>query len=700
MEDRNNDVYWALEEDPNDLADNLFEKIRAFFDQARSSFYYKVVARQWIYYHGFYYRLDNNFDWTANVSLSDSVIATYSNHVRSLVDTTYSMTTQQRPALQARARASDASSLERAKNGHKILDHYLKEQGHEEKLKLTAKHALLLLQGFIAPSWDPYAGPTEKIPVLGDDGELAVGKNGIPEYELQALGDFKGCNPTVFDMVFDPLVPRFDENQWMCYRTYDNRWEVAARADDNQTRRDVLNIEPGIDSSEEAHTQFGVLSNFCMDHQDTDIIPVWHFFHKDTIACPGGREFHFAGDGVPLSEPEPLGYDELPIMRVTADEIAMTQLGWGPVVDLHPLQELVNQELSTIATNSAGAGYNLIWVPDGGDLEEDRMGEGVLVVRGGQSPPSMVGMDIRNPGRHEFIKTLTSDMERHSGINSVARGQPEANFKSGKALQIMDAKAMLAVGPLQYSYLRCVERYGSFLLRTFYDRMEEGEEREVSVTDSNDPNPYLKFTKDDIDRLTKITVEPASPLLQTTSGRVHVADMLLSKGILRTPQEYLTMILTGNIEPLIAGEEAQLDGIHRENEALRRGEVVPVDFVNDNHLLHLREHGAEASNPDVRKNAHLHTNLLGHQLAHVNAFNNMGIASLQGAQGFYNVPGFQPPPPMTGQAAMAGMGQQGPGGPQMPGGAQGPQTPPDPSAGSSPEQVQQETVPTGVTATQ
>ena len=52
-------------------------------------------------------------------------------------------------------------------------------------------------------------------------------------------------------------------------------------------------------------------------------------------------------------------------------------------------------------------------------------------------------------------------METLSGVNSVARGNPEASLQSGTALAMVQSQALQFMSGLQQSYIQLIEDVGT-----------------------------------------------------------------------------------------------------------------------------------------------------------------------------------------------------------------------------------------------
>lgn len=650
--------YWALEDDPDTLSEECLDRVKKFYDSVRASHHFATIARNWLYYHGMFFENDVPFDWTAVREITDDLLAAGVNHFRNLIDHIYTFVCQQRLSFEVRAKQNDARSFEQAKIGQHVVEHYRREKYLEESLKRCVKHALVLNSGYIHHPWDIFGGDQQAVPNL-ERSNITIDELGqinldSIEWDIVPQGDFRFTNPTVWDIVFDPRVREWSENQWLLVRTFENRYELAARTEDPDTRDAILDMDSDGAREDDLLFDFGFFQMFGDVNADmSDSISVWNFYHRQSYAVPDGVKFRFIGDSIPLGPPEPLGFERIPVTRVQPGETLMTQLGYSPANDMQAPQELLNSEVSIIATNHHGAGFSAIWVPDGSELETEDMGDGVFVVRGGQIPPRGVSFQANSPDHEKFSNFCMKTMEYLSGINAVARGQPEANLKSGEALKVMDAKAAQFASPLKESYAHALEQVGTFILRTARDYMTDDEERVVSIAGERNRSRIATFKKEDLRGVDRVIVDIASPTTDTLAGKMWMAEQLLERGMITVPQEFITVARTGQLDPLLQADEAQLERIHAENERLSEGQLAQIDEFTDNHALDIREHAALMSSPATRENPPVASAVYAHIIGHFQALMKPEVQWAMAALGFPTVPppmaGAPPTPPAQGR---------------------------------------------------
>lgn len=206
-------------------------------------------------------------------------------------------------------------------------------------------------------------------------------------------------------------------------------------------------------------------------------------------------------------------------------------------------------------------------------------------------------------------------METISGVNSVARGNPEQSLKSGVALALVQSMAVQYASKFQESWAMLLEDGGTKifeLLKVFAQT-----ERVAEMAGKVNKGRIQSFTGKDLDQIQRVVVELGNPMQRTVAGKVQIADHLLEMGMVKTPQQYLQVMETGSLDALTEGPEAELDLIRGENELMMDGKFDSVRvLVGDAHLLHVQEHRTLLSNPMVRMDDTITAGILAHIQEH------------------------------------------------------------------------------------
>lgn len=636
--------YWAREGDESVLVANLESQVEQYRNYQRSSAYWRWIIKNWQYAHNLYF--DDQIDSIGISALGDmGELVGYSvNHFRNLLQHLLTLTTRDRPALTVRARNSDAKSLIQSRLGKSIVETYLRDEKVEKYLKIAVEHALVFAQGYIMVTWEP---------TLGE--EMDADENGQILFE----GDVDIYNPTAWDVFYDLGVLEWDRQEWVIIRRYENKWNLVTK---HPTKREEIFSSISYNDDYADTNRPLILENEV--YQDTDQVETFWFYHKRTEALPEGRFVKFVNGAVLIDEPLP--FRDIPIYRITAGELLLSPFGYTPAFDLQAPQEIINQEASAIASNHKTFGIQNVWTRTGDNISTQELEGGLNHVQSNE-PPQALNLTNTPPEIFTFMQQTVQAMEYLSGVNSVARGQPEQALRaaSGAALALIDAKAVQFASGLLQSYHQAIEAVGTQIL--YLNRDFAKTERVISIIGKYNRTYVEKFSGKDLEDIDRVVVESVNPVLNTYSGRIMLADKLLESQLLSTPEEYINVIQTGQIETMLEAENAQLAKIRDENENLLDGgqhEAAPYD----NHVLHIKEHHALINSVD----ASLDKNLVGMVAAaitqHVFLLKDFAIQEVLQVMG-YPVP--LPPTHVNGQPIGAPAGGPPAGGPPAGGGGPG-----------------------------
>lgn len=70
--------------------------------------------------------------------------------------------------------------------------------------------------------------------------------------------------------------------------------------------------------------------------------------------------------------------------------------------------------------------------------------------------------------------------------------------------------------------------------------------------------------------------------------------------MIENPDQYIQVLTTGRLEPVIEGKQSQLLLIKGENEMLSEG-IPQRALITDNHAKHILEHSIVLNNPEIRQ---------------------------------------------------------------------------------------------------
>ena len=652
--------YFAAKE-AKETADTLLSRANAWYNELDSNGYLDKVKTMWAAYHGAYF---SDFNGGHSLSFSGEqgeLVNLAVNHIHNFATIMVNMVTATRPAMQAKATNTDHKSLIQTKLANSLLEYYMREKRLEQYLRLATIYAVVLGSGYIKLEWnatsgeiydyidDEYEMETDKETgetsvKMDEDGEPIVKREGAPIYE----GDVDFMNMSPFDVVFD--VSREDQkHDWVLCRTFKNRFDLIAKYPELET--EIL----AVSTKDELKNNY--IDTFMFDQ--TDLIAIYEFYHRETEAMPDGRYLLFVSPSAVLID-SPMPYRRLPVYRVSDGEILGTPFGYTPLFDVLPIQDAINSLYSTVLTNQNAFGVQNILVPRGADVSISELAGGLNIVEANMQFGEIKPMNLTQtpPEIFNFIDKLESAAETISGMNSVARGNPEASLKSGSALALVQSQALQYISGLQQSYVQLIEDVGTGLLTMLRDFAEVP--RVAMIVGIKDRSKLKEFTGDDLSNVNRVMVDIGNPLARTTAGRVEMAEQMLQMGIIKNPEQYEMVLTTGKLDVMTEDTMSELFLIRKENESLIENKEILV-AITDDHAKHIREHKSVIADPDLRMDADLLQRTTHHIQEHIEALRSVDpdLLAIIGEQPLgprggnpANQPGQQGPPDasMQGQA--------------------------------------------------
>ena len=585
-----NNVYFAAKDAPKTAA-VLTEKANSWFNHMYSNGYLNKLKDMWLAYHGAYYQDAASGHKISFGGEQGELTQIAVNHLRNIGQHMLNMVTSSRPSMEARATNTDYKSLVQTKLANNLLDYYMREKRLEKFLKRAVEYSIVLGSGYIKMDWNATSGE------IYDFNE----ETNTPIYE----GDVEFSNLSPLDVYFD-TTKETDDYEWVLCRTFKNKYDLAAKYPELKDK--IIN---SASKSDIYKYRFDVVY-----HESTDDVPVYEFYHKRTESMPDGRYLMYLDSEIVLMD-APMPYRNLPVYRISPSIILGTPYGYTPLFDIMPIQDAVNSLYSTILTNQHAFGVQNIYIPRGADVNFKSLAGGLNLIEGNAQAGKPEALNLtQTPGEvFNFLKMLEGVTETISGVNSVIRGNPEASLKSGTALAMVQSTALQFMSGLQGEYIRLIEDVGTGLINILKDFAAVPRVAMI-VGKSNKSYVMKEFTGDDLSMVNRVIVEVGNPLARTTAGKTQLAESLIQYGIVKTPEEYFTILNTGRIDPMTDGTQNELFLIRSENEKMAEGEDVQALAV-DQHVLHIKEHKSVLSDPDLRKDQQLVAKVLSHIQEHI-----------------------------------------------------------------------------------
>lgn len=489
-----------------------------------------------------------------------------------------------------------------------LLDYYMREKRLEKYLKRAVEYAIVLGSGYVKMDWDAttgeiydYVDPSESEGFDPDSIEDEDELEPYPVYE----GDVTFTNLSPFDIVFDTSKEDPDQHDWVLCRSWKNKYDVAAKYPEYEDA--IIELETKSDRTK---------SRITLQQLDETVdIPIYEFYHKRTPAMPEGRYVLYLNSEIVLMDTA-MPYRDLPVYRIAPSDILGTPYGYTTMFDLLPIQDAVNSLHSTILTNQNAFGIQSVLSPRGSDVSVAQIEGGMNFIEYNQQAGKPEALNLTSTPAEVFnyMQTLITQMETISGVNSVVRGNPEKNMRSGNALALVQSQALQFMSGLQQSYIQLIEDVGTGLVNMLKDFAQVP--RIANISGQSNRSYMKEFTGDDLNSINRVIVDVGNSLASTTAGRMEIASNLLQMGAIVNVEQYYSVLNTGKLETMTEGINKQLLLIKAENEKLISGNPVKA-IATEAHMLHIKEHQNVLADPDLKMDAELASRVLGHIQEHI-----------------------------------------------------------------------------------
>lgn len=585
--------------DSNEITAELYKKVENYQKYLVTSGRLGLMRKS----YNFYYSPALKGSKLNRVGENGELVKVDVNHYRNLLLHQKTLVTQQRPAFEPRATNSDMKSQAQCVLASGLLDYYLREKKIERNINSALEYCLVLAEGFIETVWDTEQG--EKFA----DTEIVDPKTGEVTLKEIRDGDIRVINHLGVNVIRDFNKGDAESHDWLIVRSYKNRYDLMAQFPDLASQ-----IAELPNRNDQSFKDTILITNYAQG-EDSDDIPIYTFYHKKTSAVPDGRMVQFLNPEIYTID-SPLPYRGIPVYRIAPEEQIGSSFGYTVGYDLIPVLEAVNVLYSTIITNQSTFGVQNILMPKGSDISVTSIAGGLNLMEYDPKvgEPKALNLTQTPPEIFNMISILEKTGETLSGSNSLIRGNPEASLKSGSALALVQATAITFSMSLQQSYTQLLEDVGTSIINLLRDYASTPR---VAMIAGKSQKPYMKeFKGDDLQYINRVVVDMGNPLSRTTAGKVNLAESLMKNNLIKNADQYIQVITTGRLEPVIEPTQMELLNIKAENEEMTEGRDVVV-VITDSHAQHIQEHKAVLASPEARRDPDLVARVTAHIQEHI-----------------------------------------------------------------------------------
>ncbi len=549
----NPDTYWAADDTETCITAAL-ERRRQYRDWLTRTGRIGRMQRSLRAYYGYTPMGDGDTSTILPSGEQGEIADLACNHFAALVRQALVLVTSDKAAFKAIAGNTDYKSLAQSALADGLLEHYDRKLHVSDIEGAAAFRALLMGEGYVSVTWDVEAGETYAVDP--DSGRA------IREGDLV----FRCFSP--LEVAYDVAATQ-GQRPWMLLQTRRNKWDLVAQYPEKKD---------GILGADAMRDDFDRMT-FTLDQfkRSDDLVNVFELYIPPSPSVPAGRMVVFV-DGKTWLFDGPLPYDSVPVYGMQPDETIGVGAGHTSTFDLLGLQQALDMTATIATTNLQAGGVVNFWAPSANDLNVRQIAGGMNFINSPVKPEALNGVAM-SPEVGRWAGQYVAWMQQISGINSAVRGEPDKGMPA-QAMAFLQAQAIQFHSGLQKTYQRMREQVRTAnieLLKRYANS------RRVALI-SGKATGYLRkeFIADDLRDIDRVTVEAVNPALRTLAGKKAIADELLQRGMIQTPQQYLLLLTTGKLEPLFEGEEANLMRIRRNKEMLQQGMGLPPIAVDAN----------------------------------------------------------------------------------------------------------------------
>lgn len=521
---------------------------------------------------------------------------------------------------------TDAKSMADATAGTEILEQLWKTGPYNKQAQDAVLGGILFGEEFMFVTWDTQGGEQKAFDQQNN--------------QVMYTGGLRCFNVASWDVFRDGSAKSFEESDWVCARLSVNRWDLIAKYPS-------MRVEILAAASPATASQAGVVGQAFSYQQNDDKVNAYYFFHKKRPCLPLGLQAVLLNDKCVLEYlPLEACNDPIPLHRFAMGNIKGTPWPYTDTFDLMATQELATSIHGGLATNIITFGHQMVAAEEGSNMPVDQIGQGPGVIyypKGGE-PPVPLQLTASPPEAFQHLDRIEADMNKGMGLNDVALGQAPSNTKdmNAEAFALLSSAAVTANGTPQHEYVRIVQNVGRSVLKIFKDKATTPQQ--IAITGLHSPliANSKTFDRTSFAGLEDVLVDVAPAMMQTTSGKLQMAQLYQKANFIQSPEQLQAVVETGKLQPLTQVWRDEMNCMAWENEQILKGINPPVKMT-DSHQAHIREHKGPTFSAAARMDPKINTAADAHIAAHMAILTNPANAQALTIMG-QAVP--QPPPQM------------------------------------------------------
>lgn len=514
------------------------------------------------------------------------------------------------------ATTTDFGSEAQAITAKNALQYYWADKGVSTKAKACAFNALAFAEcGMHIPWNEEFGDDLAPEPVLDENKQPALDDDGQPKFRILKTGDIDYRPINTWDIIRDSTAKSYASMPYVIVREWQNKYDVAARCRDPEVANAALN---SVFQTQEAYQYWRPFSANSMVR--SPLIPVYYLYHERTGSVSGGRQTEFLENGAVINDDklDKAYHKQIPFVRMAVGEYVDTPFPYSKFAAVLGAAQAADGLAKDLLTNATATSGGLVWAEDDADTPVPQLGGGPKVMVGakGSKPPVAINLQQSHPEHFTLLKTLRGESQQILGLDSLTAGQEIGANLSGVAMALMTSTSVQNNSQEQAEWGSFVQRIGNVTLAHVQYHMKEPRKIALAGKSRADLVTTTELSGTKVAGVDRLQVQLAPALQQTDAGKFEMTQMALKEKWAQTPQQAQTVMDTGRLDALTQDLSNELMLIQAENEALARGEDVPV-MLGDDHLLHVKGHRPVTASLTARKDPKVIAALQKHEAAHL-----------------------------------------------------------------------------------
>lgn len=614
QEPEESDYVWHLPQE--EVGEEVINFAKGFFEYLRQSNRIDAWTKRINYYNGRYQGQGASFqEGLVRTGSQGQYTRISSNHFRSILQTQMGTITANPISFDYHATNTDYASTQMAAFWRTIGDYYRKHKQFKELGDRVKEYAILVDDGYMMLEWD---------------------QNEFSQRQPMANtpGDVKATILLPIDVIFDPYKGGFQDHDFMIVRQRVPRQLLIT------LYPEYADIIKGLSSAidyEQQEFLNALFDNNWMSMSDlNDDVTIFKFFHEKTSYMPMGRYCVVLSDGTCVFDhDEGLPYSEIPLERYAPRDRVGSPFGRSPAADLVGLQEAINLIDGSNLSNIEATALQYIAVEGGTEVDISQLKAGLTLFKHpvGSKPPQ--GLNLTQLSQHviQYREMLVQQMHQIVGVSEVSRGQVSNNLHSGSALAFAASTTAQGMGPALENAASFDARVQTLLLKILSQFADQ--ERNIIIA-GVDNSARSTFSAKNLDGFDRVTAEVGNPITSTPAGQANMAKELLEQRMI-DPQQYITVLKTGNLEPALQNPREKMALIQAENEMIMNLDSRVHVSKTDDHHAHMDGLLCILNNRDYRyssdpRNAQVYMLAIQHYQEHEEAIAQQQQQQQQGLQ--------------------------------------------------------------------